>query len=286
MGKANGACSWPLTGTEAAIPLPAMRLHWIILDSEGGPPLPLPFTNISHSDVQRPHTNGRLSASRSADCVKGGGALESWTASMLEKTQLWPNRSCSVVDPRQQLKVKGWGEGEKSVTDAFLDAAFYPRLLRLSYTTPDSNNEHNVVRIRVNRQLWSLKLSHCVLGDPHDLAIIWHFNYILYVSLVVRSNPMEQTHYWEANSSSPSPCLAFYETRKSITAFTKACHLSRFPTWWIQPMPFYPVILRAIVTLPSHLCLVLSNVLPPRLCTETRNTGRIALFQPPPPPPT
>ena len=201
---------------------------------------------------------------------------------MLEKTQLWPNRSCSVVDPRPQLEVKGWGEGEKSVTDAFLEATCYPRLLRLSYTTPDSNNWNSVVTVRANRLLWSLTyLSYCVLGDPQDLAIIWHFNYILYVSLIVRSNPMEHTPYWEVNSSSASQCPAFYETRKYITAFTRACHLSWSPTIWIQSMPIYPAIIRATVTLPSNLCLVLPNVLLPGLCTGTPDA--LLSFNPPPP---
>ena len=170
LGKPKGACSWPLTGTEAAIPIPAMRLHGIVLDSEGGH-LYLYLLQISVTVTFNAHVRTDASASRSADCVKGGGAVDSWTASMLEKTQLWPNRSRSVVDPRPQLEVKGWGEGEKSVNDAFFDATFYPRLLRLSYTTPDSNNEHSVVRVRVNRRPWSLKfLSHCVLGDPPGLS--------------------------------------------------------------------------------------------------------------------
>jgi hypothetical protein len=55
----------------------------------------------------------------------------------------------------------------------------------------------------------------------------------------------------------------FYGTRKFITAFTSACHLSVFWASSIQSMPPSPTFWRSILILSSHLLLGLPSVLVP-----------------------
>ena len=72
---------------------------------------------------------------------------------------------------------------------------------------------------------------------------------------------MEQIPSWEANSFSASQEIpAFYGTRKFITAFTSACHLSLFWASSIPSMP-HPTSWGSISILSSHLYLGLPSVL-------------------------
>jgi hypothetical protein len=120
LDKANGACSWPLTCTKAVIPPLVMRLHGLVLDSEGGH-IYLYLLQISVSVTFNAHV--RMDASLHLEArigVKGGGAVESWMVSMLEKTQLWPNRSCSVVDPPTTARGQGVRRGREICYCCFL----------------------------------------------------------------------------------------------------------------------------------------------------------------------
>jgi len=64
---------------------------------------------------------------------------------------------------------------------------------------------------------------------------------------------------------------AFYGTRRFITAFTSALHISLSWARSIQPIPTQPTSWRSILILPSHLCLgfpsgLFSQVFPPKPC--------------------
>ena len=68
---------------------------------------------------------------------------------------------------------------------------------------------------------------------------------------------MEQSP-WKANRFP-----AFYGTRRPITAFKCARHLTLFWTSWIQSMPTYPTSWRSVLILSSHLSLGLPSGLFP-----------------------
>jgi len=63
---------------------------------------------------------------------------------------------------------------------------------------------------------------------------------------------------WEANQFSASH-IAFYGTRRFITALTSARHLSLSWTSSIQFIPPHPIAWRCILILSSHLCLHLPS---------------------------
>jgi hypothetical protein len=84
------------------------------------------------------------------------------------------------------------------------------------------------------------------------------------------TNSMEQRPSWEAKRFSASQEIpAFYGTRRFITAFTRARHLSLSWASSIQFMPIHPTSWRSILILSSHLRLGLrSGRLPSGLPTK------------------
>ena len=74
---------------------------------------------------------------------------------------------------------------------------------------------------------------------------------------------MEQSPSWETNRSSVKKFPAFYGTRRFITAFTSARHLSLSWASSIQSIPPHPTSWRSILILSSHLRLGLPSGLFP-----------------------
>ena len=75
---------------------------------------------------------------------------------------------------------------------------------------------------------------------------------------------MEQSPSWEANRFSASQEIpTFYGTRKVITTFTSACHLSLSQATSIQSISLHLTSWRSILILSSHLHLGLTNGLFP-----------------------
>ena len=85
---------------------------------------------------------------------------------------------------------------------------------------------------------------------------------------------MEQSHSWEANRFAASQNFrAFYGTRKFITAFTSARHLSLSWASSIQSITPHPTSWRSILILSSHLRLGLpSGLFPSGFPTKTLYT--------------
>jgi hypothetical protein len=73
--------------------------------------------------------------------------------------------------------------------------------------------------------------------------------------------------WWLTNSMELSTnrettnCVAtwFYGTRRFITEFTRALHLSQSWAWPIQSTPPYPIFPRSVLILSTHLCFGLPN---------------------------
>jgi hypothetical protein len=97
-----------------------------------------------------------------------------------------------------------------------------------------------------------LGLQHQLLENkPHLFSLTYLFIYLLTYLLTYS---MEQSPSWETNrfaASQETP--AFYGTRKFITAFTNARHLSLFRASSIQSIPPHPTFWKSILILPSLL---------------------------------
>ena len=97
---------------------------------------------------------------------------------------------------------------------------------------------------------------------------------VLHSSPYLLTHSMKQSPSLEANQfSARQECPAFYRTRRFITAFRSACHLSLSWATLIQSLPLHPTSWRSILILSSHLCLGLpSGLIPSGFSTKTLYT--------------